>query len=155
MRAVLIGADVIQSHFLFSATCLSLEKDSFTMTAFGARMIFGARKCWVGNDIGNYVSQLARRFHVNCLSVCNCNKLNLLDFVHDFVHINTVTVSFGFVVTVSTCIQQDFVFLVLFGVKHVVAFLGQIGVLLLIEITLRLKMDSLDSRVINNANLFH
>lgn len=58
MRAVLIGANVIKSHFLFSATRLSLEENSFAMSAFGARVIFGAWQRRVGNNIGNDVSQL-------------------------------------------------------------------------------------------------
>lgn len=46
-----------------------------------------------------------------------------LDFVHDFVDINAITVGFCFVVAISASIQEDFVLLVFLGIQHVVAFL--------------------------------
>lgn len=123
VRAVLIGADVVQPHFLFGATCLSLEEDGFAMTALGARMVLGSRQCRVGNDVGHDVRQLAGRFRVICDRFVMENKWNLLDFVHNFVHVNAVTVGLGLIVAVSARIQQDFVLLVLLWVEHVVAFL--------------------------------
>jgi hypothetical protein len=57
MGAVLVGADIVKSHLLFSATCLGLEEDCFAVTALGARMIFGSRQCWIRNDVRNDVRQ--------------------------------------------------------------------------------------------------
>lgn len=60
MRAVLVGANVIQSHFLFSASGLSLKENGFAMSAFRARMILGSGQRGVGDNVGNNVSQLAK-----------------------------------------------------------------------------------------------
>lgn len=61
MRAVLVGADIIKSHFLFSATCLCLEEDGLTMTTLWTGMIFGSWQCRIGNDVRNDVRQLTRK----------------------------------------------------------------------------------------------
>lgn len=65
MGAILVGAHVVQSHFLFGTTCLRLEEDRFTMIALWAGVLFGAWQCWVGDDIGHNVGQ----FTVNWIAL--------------------------------------------------------------------------------------
>jgi len=104
--AVLVGAHVVQSHFLFGATCLRLEEDRLPMGALGTGVVLGARQRGVGNHIRHNVRQL-------------------VDFVHDLVHVDAVGVRFLFVVAVPAGVQQDLVLLVLLWVQHVVALLAE------------------------------
>lgn len=107
MRAVLVGAYIIQSHFLFSASSLSLEKDSFSMSALWARVLFRSWQRRITDDIGNNVRQF-------------------VNFVHNFVNVDTVTFSFGLVIAVPASVQKNLIVLVLFRIQHVVAFLTKL-----------------------------
>lgn len=106
MSTILICTDVVQSHFFFSSSCLGLEEYSFPVTTLWTCMVLGTREGWIRDYIRHYVCKF-------------------IDFVHNFVNINTIRICLLFVVTISTCVHQDFILLVLFGVKHVVAFLAK------------------------------
>lgn len=49
----------------------------------------------------------------------------LVNFVHNFVDIDAITISQLLVVTISASIKQDFIFLIFFWIKHVIAFLTE------------------------------
>lgn len=59
VSAVLVRANVIQSHLLFGSTRLRLEKDRLAMMTLGAGMLLGPRQRRIGNDVCHNVRQLA------------------------------------------------------------------------------------------------
>lgn len=122
MRTVLVGANVIQSHLFFSATSLCLKENGFSVTTFRTRMIFSSWQRWIRDDVRNDVRQFTKILENKLLLHVN-NFIISLNFVHNFVHVDAVRVSFGFVVAVTACIEQKFVLLIFLRVQHVIAFL--------------------------------
>lgn len=56
---ILIGADIVESHFLLGTSSLCLEEDSFPVAAFGTRVVFGSGKCRIRNYVRNDVRKFA------------------------------------------------------------------------------------------------
>lgn len=59
VRAIRIGAYVVQSHFFFSSTGLRLEKHRFSMATLRTSMVFRSWQRWIGYNIGHNVRQFA------------------------------------------------------------------------------------------------
>jgi len=102
VRAVGIGAHVVEFHLLFGPARLRLEEDGLAVRALGARVVLGPRQRRVRNHVGHDLRQL-------------------VNFVHNLVDVNTVVVSQLFVVAIPACIEESPVLLVLLWVEHVVA----------------------------------
>lgn len=69
-----IGANIIQSHLLFSSPCLCLEEYSLSMIALWARMILTPRQGGIRDHIWH-------------------NMCQFINFMHNFVDINATAVS--------------------------------------------------------------
>ena len=61
----------------------------------------------------------------------------LLNFVHNFVHINAVGIGFLFKIAVPTCVHQNFILFVFLWVQHVIA--GNIMLHLVVHIIHKIK----------------
>lgn len=101
-----IGTYIIESHFFFCSSRLSLEEDGLPVVAFGTLMLLRSGQGGIAHHVGVDVSQL-------------------VDFVHNFVHVNAIGVGQLFVVAISARVQEHLVVLVLFRVQHVVALLAE------------------------------
>ena len=96
----------VKSHLVFSTARLGLEEDCLSMLALGTRMILRSGQCRVADDVWNDLS-------------------DFVDLVHDFIHVDAITVGQLLVVAVPARVHQHLVLFVLFGVKHVVALLAK------------------------------
>lgn len=100
-----VGAHIIQSHLLFSPPGLCLEEHGLPVVTLGAMMVFCPRQSGVGYHISHYMRQLAAK-QQQCLIRIRLTKYwrYSLNFVHNFVHIDTLGVGVLFVVAISACI---------------------------------------------------
>lgn len=85
MTTILICTDIIQSHLLLSTSGLRLKEHRLPMSTLRASMILCPRQ----GRIRDYV-----RYNVR----------QLINFVHNFVHVNAIRVGFLFVVTISASV---------------------------------------------------
>ena len=69
VRALRVGAHVVQSHVLFGSSRLALEENGFLVAALRAGMVFGARQSRVVDDLAHDTSQFAEsRLGVDLIS---------------------------------------------------------------------------------------
>lgn len=61
VRAVGIGAHVVEFHLLFGPARLRLEEDGLAVRALGARVVLGPRQRRVRNHVGHDLRQLAAK----------------------------------------------------------------------------------------------
>lgn len=99
---------IVKSHLLFSSPSLTLEEHGLSVVAFGAHVVLRAGQSGVTHHV-------------------RVNVRQLIDFVHDFVHINAVRVGLLFVVAISARVQENFVVFVFPRIQHVVAFLAELN----------------------------
>jgi hypothetical protein len=101
MATVGVAAHEKQSHSFFSP-CSCLEKDSFTMLAFGTSHALGARESRIRCNILEHLGSF----------ICT---------VKNFVPVHTVVVCNFLMITVPACIQQHLLLSVFIWIQYVVA----------------------------------
>lgn len=102
MIAFTIGTYIVQLHFFFSTTTLSLKEYSLLILTFWTYMIICFWKSWIIYNISNNLSKFTIK---KIVYLTTFKEQNLLNFMHQFVNINAWIFSIFTMITISACIH--------------------------------------------------